>query len=105
MLKHARFSERESHSDLQIASENACRPSWRQVGRSSGWSRRLARPSGMLKMLSFLSARAILTCKLRVEMHVGRLGGMWAARLINRPWVALETCVTLAKHAYARSGF
>ena len=41
-------------------------------------------------MLGFPSARAILTCKLRVEMHVGRLGGMWAARLIKRPWSALE---------------
>ena len=41
-------------------------------------------------MLGFLSVRAILTCKLRVEMHDGRLGGMWAARLSKRPWSALE---------------
>ena len=32
MLKNARVSEREGQSDLQIASENGCWLSWRQVG-------------------------------------------------------------------------
>ena len=36
MLKNARVSEREGQSDLQIASENACWPSWRQVGGKLG---------------------------------------------------------------------
>ena len=44
----------------------------------------------MLKTLGFLSARADLTCKLRVKMDVGSLGGRWAARLMKRPWRALE---------------
>ena len=33
---------------------------------------------------------AILTCKLRVKMHVGRLGAKWAAGLMKRPLAALE---------------
>ena len=83
MLENPRVSEPEGQFDLQIASETACWPPWRQVGaprRSAGWPRR---PPECLKTLGFLSLRASLTCKLRVKMHVGRLGVKWAARLIE----------------------
>ena len=47
-------------------------------------------PSRMLKNARVFGARADLTCKLRVKMHVGRLGVKWAASLVRPPWADLE---------------
>ena len=58
----------------------------------------------MLKMLSFLSVRAILTCKLRMKTHVGCLGVKWAARLMKRPWSALENIFSPEHKCYKNWG-
>ena len=61
------------------ASRRSSRPSGRQDGteavRGVAWQ-----PSRMLKNARVFGPRADLACKLRVKMHVGRLGVKWAAR-------------------------
>ena len=62
---------------------------WPRAGPWGGPDAWCGRPE-CVTTLGLLIARAILTCKLRLKMDVGRLGGRWAARLITRPWGALE---------------
>ena len=59
-------------------------------GRCAG---RPGRPPECLNTRRFVGARPDLTCKLRVKMHVGCLGGKWAAGLMKRPLAALENIV------------
>ena len=90
MLENPKVSEADAKFDLQIASETACWPSWRQASAPGRCAGRPGRPPECLKTLGLFGARADLTCKLRVKMHVGRLGVKWAARLIKRSWGAPE---------------
>ena len=84
MLKHARASEHDGHYDLQVASETACWPSWRQVNAPGRCAGRPGRPPECLKTLGLLRLRGDRTCNLRVKMHVGGLDVKWPERLFKR---------------------
>ena len=104
MLEHPTVSEAIAKFDLQIASETACWPSWRQASAPGRCAGRPGRPPECLNTLRFLGARADLTCKLRMKMHVGRLGVKWAARLIKRSWGAPENIFSAGRKVSQKLG-